>query len=144
MSWSPDLALVSALLAAAGFDVDSSRLEQHHGGSVTARRDRGSESTIVAVDAGGRIRLTITQEREPGEQRDLVLGSAELQLVVTLQRTLTLTGQLGSIDEFAELIRLGGAGLVRLATAPNPPREAPSSGDSERENRPWWARDEDL
>lgn len=140
MNWSPNLAEVANLLAGAGFDVDAGDIAPHGGGSVTGRRDRGLESTLIAIDASGRIRLSIVQEREPGERQRLNIGNADLNLVVTRQRTLTVTGHLTSIDELVVLISLSGAALANRATERFPDRSAGQADRGEQGERPWWAR----
>ena len=94
MGWTFRPERLTETLEAAGFDVDRSDVDAtRHGGSLTARRERGDGVILVAVDAAGRLRITVTERR--GETAGAArLGSVDLREIEETVRTRTLTGRL--------------------------------------------------
>jgi hypothetical protein len=146
MSWTLDVALLSSHLHAAGYDVDDRDSALGTGGSLTARRERGPESTMVVVDAGGRVRMTVVQERDANQSRVVEVEGGEMNLAVAIERYLTLTGRLTSILQFEALIKLDGVAISRLAARKGSPesvgreQESESSQGDQDQPMPWWAR----
>jgi hypothetical protein len=103
MTWSYEPNALAALLEAAGFDVDRTAADMIGGGSLTARRDRADRTTILVVDAGGRLRIDLTTRLS---ERAAPLGLTGLRLhgVETTVRTWTLTGQATEKEAVARLL----------------------------------------
>lgn len=98
--WVPST--LAAMLRERGFDVDAAAPPQP-GGSLVARRERGEQAVLVAVDAGGRVRVQLTRVRRE-TVRHLTIAATELTAVETDQVLLNVTGTLPSVAAFAALL----------------------------------------
>ena len=107
--WDPDR--FRAELEARGYDVDATEAVLPAGGSLTARRDRGSRSHLVALDAGGRFRATVTVALGEVSGEETVAGVA-LRVVAETRRSVTVSGTLTEADRLPPLL----VALDRLAT----------------------------
>ena len=106
--WQPDQ--FRAELERLGYDVDAA--DAHlatSGGSVTARRDRGSRRDLLALDAGGRFRATATFATGETSAEEIV-GGVPVRVVAEGQRILTVTATLTDPEQVAPLV----AALDRL------------------------------
>lgn len=89
-NWQP--AEVRALLQARGFDMDhaDTRYGDH---SVSARRERGGQVQLFAIDSGGRFRAELSVDA--GEtRRTSSIGAVPVVIVAQTRRLLTVTGSL--------------------------------------------------
>ena len=138
MAWTYRPDDLAAALQAAGFDVDRSVADlSGGGGSLTARRERADRTILVAVDAGGRIRLDVTERLTAASSTaETLIGGVAFRQTDETVRTRTLTGMLVESDDLPrvldDLIRApGGRGEVlpeAPANQPPPKPPAPSSG----------------
>ena len=109
--WRWDPVRFRAELEALGYDVDAAEAVLHGGGSLAARRDLGSRSHLVALDAGGRFRATITVALDEVSGEETVAGVA-LRVVAETWRSVTVSGTLTEADHLPSLL----VALDRLAT----------------------------
>ena len=109
--WRWDPVRFRAELEALGYDVDATEAVLPAGGSLTARRDRGSRSHLVALDAGGRFRATVTVALDEVSGEETVAGVA-LRVVAETWRSVTVSGTLTEVDHLPSLL----VALDRLAT----------------------------
>jgi hypothetical protein len=130
MSWTTDPDAIACLLEEAGFDVDRSAQELIGGGSLTARRDRADRTTLLVVDAGGRLRIDLTS-RLSERTAPATLGGLSLHGVESTVRSRTLTGRLTAGTDLVRLL----AELDELAGSEE--SEAPSADLAERRDGPW-------
>jgi hypothetical protein len=99
MTWTYRPESLTETFEKAGFDVDRDDEDRiGGGGSLTARRERAGRTILVAVDAAGRLRITVTERR--GETAGAArLGGLDLREIEETIRTRTLTGRLaGAAD----------------------------------------------
>ena len=122
--WTWEPTRLCAELEAFGYDVDAADATAD-GGSLTARRDRGLRSHVVVVDAGGRVRGTVTVALDEAGWADEVAG-VPVRVVRDTRRTVTVTALLEAVGQFAPLVMA----LDRLA-ATAPPGEEATPGGSE-------------
>ena len=107
--WQPDR--FRAELERLGYDVDAA--DAHlaaRGGSVTARRDWGARSDLIALDAGGRFRATVTFATGETSEEEIVAG-VPVRVVAEDRRVLTVTAILSDPEHLGPLV----AALDRLA-----------------------------
>lgn len=109
--WDPDR--LRADLAALGYDVDGGDASLPGGGSLSARRERGTRSHLVAVDAGGRFRATTAVAAEEDGRAETVAG-VPVRLVAETRRSWTVSATLTDPAQLAAVV----AGLDRLAPPP--------------------------
>ena len=107
--WDPER--FRAELEVLGYDVDAAEAVLPAGGSLTARRDRGSRSHLVVLDAGGRFRATITVLSGEVSGEETVAGIA-LRVVAETRRWVTVSGTLTEPGHLSPLL----VALDRLAT----------------------------
>lgn len=84
-------------------DLSAARLPDG-GGSLSARRDRGARTLLLAIDAGGRIHATLTRTVDEHADTASAAGTT-LHLVIETQRTTTVAGTLSRMRAFRELLR---------------------------------------
>lgn len=102
-TWNPDA--LAAALSAAGFDVDRTNASPiGGGGSLTARRDRGETVDLVAVDAGGRVRATLTRQAAAPAPTSATINGLTVRILTELTRTTTIVGQLTDLHQFQALL----------------------------------------
>ena len=103
--WNWDPAALAAILEAAGYDVDTSDAAlPGGGGSLSARRDREGDARLVALDAGGRFRATLTsvvEETSWGTE----LAGIPTRITTRLERSMTLTGVLQHPEQLALMLQ---------------------------------------
>jgi hypothetical protein len=135
MTWTYRPDLLASTLEAAGFDVDRSTAETiGGGGSLTGRRERAERAVLVAVDAGGRVRIAVTTRLGETAGSE-TLGGVALRAIEETTRTRTLTGRLAEPVDLARVVEAldrptGGRGRGETP-GPNPP-EPPGQGDEPR------------
>ena len=123
-AWDPGALL--AALEDAGFDVDARQAATPEGGGVLlARRERGDETKEATIDAGGRVRATVTRVVTESS-RAVVVGGEPMRMITTVQRSIRLAGTLRDLDRLvaflAELDRLPGEDVETLQSdAPGGP-----------------------
>ncbi len=101
--WEPDR--LREELERAGWETDLSCARiPDGGGSLSARRSRGARTLLLAIDAGGRIRATLTRVVDEHAGTATAAGTV-LHLVIESQRTTTVAGTLSQMDAFRELLR---------------------------------------
>jgi len=115
VTWIFDPDALAKALSDAGFDVDRTHGSPIGGdGSLTARRERGTTATLLAVDAGGRVRVTITRQAGAPESASATVDGAALRILTETTRTTTIAGTLTAPGQFqtllAHLDRLGAGG----------------------------------
>ena len=105
LDWPRDAPTLVAALEAAGFDVDDAHAAlRGGGGSLSARRERGSRVEVVTLDAGGRLQVAVTvSEGEAGVGRREVAGVA-VRGVESATRRLDLSGRLDQATQLAPLL----------------------------------------
>lgn len=101
--WERVVGLLEEALAERGYDVAAQTGRRQ---ALAGRRDRGAVTLVVAVDAGGRVRVTFSRrlaERSlPGHQP----GFPVRRIAETI-RVITTTGQARSVDEALAIIDEG-------------------------------------
>lgn len=104
MTWVYDPFALIAALEAVGYDVDLRDASlPEGGGSLTARRDRADGTVVIAVDAGGRFRATVTQVlADSGSAR--TVGGVPLRVQTQVSRATNAFGEFADADQFAALL----------------------------------------
>ena len=104
MRWSEARDAVVVALEAAGYDVDARDAAlPEGGGSLTARRDRADGTVVIAVDAGGRFRATVTTLLDESASVRTI-GGVPLRLQTRVTRATTAFGRLADVGDFSELL----------------------------------------
>ncbi len=153
MAWIYQPQQLRDILESAGFDVDTSAAILSGGGSLSARRQRGEQATVVSVDAGGRFRATLTAVVETPPSTTGDVAGVQVRIVSELTRTTTISGHLTTPDQLGPLLQA----LPSLAakqtertmsweapgTQPAPDRAAVSPMARSHtapvpKGRPWW------
>ena len=78
--------------------------------AIVARRDLEDRVVVIAIDAGGRFRATITWVVGEWPSRDMIAG-VPVRVVDAVSRAVTVTGQLDGPEQVAEAV----AGLRTIA-----------------------------
>lgn len=102
--WAWDPAGSAAILEAAGYGVDTSDAVLPGGGSLSARRDREGDARLVALDAGGRFRATMTSVVEE-TSRGIEVAGIPTRATTRLERRMTLTGVLQHQEQLALMLQ---------------------------------------
>lgn len=101
--WERVVGLLEEALVERGYDVT---VETGSHRALVARRDRGAMALVVAVDAGGRARVTssrqLAERSLPGRRTGLSIRRIEETI-----RVITTTGQARSVDEALAIIQQG-------------------------------------
>jgi hypothetical protein len=132
MNWGTDRVRLSEALEAAGYDVacrDASLPEG--GGSLSARRDRADGTVVVALDAGGRFRATITETLTESASARTVAG-VTLRVQTQVSRATTVFGAFVDATQFSALLAVLDDLLARLPDAP-----AAHDDDRTEPGGPW-------
>ncbi len=110
MTWHYDRSEITALLSAEGFDIDlpESFQVRSAGASLTARRDRADRSILVAVDPGGRVRVTASTRIAESSRSVPIPDGPVLAAVSETTRQVTLTGRLERPGDVIAIIRMLG------------------------------------
>lgn len=153
MAWVYQPQQLRDILESAGFDVDTSAAFLSGGGSLSARRQRGEQATVVSVDAGGRFRATLTTVVETPPSTTGDVAGVQVRIVSELTRTTTISGHLRAPDQLGPLLQalpsLAAKQTERTTsweapgTQPAPDRAAGpplTTGYKARvlKGRPWW------
>ena len=102
--WAWDPAVLVGILEAAGYDVDTSdAVLPGGGGSLSARRDREGDARLVALDAGGRFRATVTSVVEE-TSRGIEVAGIPTRTTTRLERRMTVTGILQHQEQLAPML----------------------------------------
>ena len=105
MTWSYEPERLAAILEDAGFDVDRSAMRlDRAGGSLVGRREAPGSGLIVAINAGGRVRVTRTASLGPPEVATERVGGVALRRIAQETRQETSTGTVDSAEQFASLL----------------------------------------
>ena len=100
--WDPER--LRADLEALGYDVDAADPALAEGcGRLSARRDTGSRSHVLVVDAGGRFRAVETVVLDESGRSAEVAGIA-VRLVTEVRRSTTIVGTLAASDQLPALL----------------------------------------
>lgn len=105
MSWAYDPERLATSLEQAGFDVDRSAARRDGGGSLEARRDRPGATLLIAINAGGQIRVTRTISLGTVEVGIRELGGVALRSIAEETRQETATGKVATVEQFDALLR---------------------------------------
>ena len=97
------LAAVRDNLNRIGYDIEPAQPGDPPYSSVVARREQGDRAIVVAIDAGGRIRVTISRTVEEWSQ-SLTVSGFPVRAVETLSSTLNLTGQVATQDDANQFV----------------------------------------
>ena len=120
-----------------GYDIEHSGSNDPSGGSIVARRNRGDRVVVIAIDAGGRFRVTITWMVGEWPSRDEIAG-VPVRVVDAVSRSVTVTGQLESPEQVAAVVD----GMSTIApwasvTASEPSGSAPERQSSDESRIPY-------
>ena len=122
--WDPER--LRADLEALGYDVDAADPALAEGGGrLSARRDTGSRSHVLVVDAGGRFRVEVTHILDETGWSDALAG-LPVRVATEMRRTMTVTGTLAGagqltliLDSLGEFARSGRNRAGDAATDPH-------------------------
>ena len=118
------------LLRRFGYDIEPSRPGEGTETSIVARRDLGDRAVLLAIDAGGRFRVEVTQvvtERAAAE----TIAGVPARLVETITRALTISGTIVAWGRLPELIVeldvfIASARRTEREPRPSPNRDFPN------------------
>jgi hypothetical protein len=112
VTWIIDPDQIGRALESAGFDVDYADADrQGAGGSLTARKERGRATMTLWADAGGRVRLEVTHEREEPWAGSFELKSTEFRAVRSIREVLMIKGTVTDAEVFHALAALSAEDL---------------------------------
>jgi hypothetical protein len=114
MTWTYDPVTLSHILEAMGFDLDNEGDALMRFGSLTGRQERAGRATVATVDAGGRVRVTMTVMTNDQRRQPIHAGNAQFQVTSETVRTSIASGVLTDAREFREAIAGIITGLVDL------------------------------
>lgn len=105
MTWTYDPTMLATILEHADYDVDDSQARGlGGGGSLSARRDRPNGTVLVAVDSGGRAKVTMTRPLGvPGTDNATVEGM-DVRILVEETRSETIATELNTTDNLSSLL----------------------------------------
>lgn len=101
--WLNALPAIADKLREIGYDIASSQSSAPPGGSIVAQRDLGDRAVVLAIDAGGRFRATITWVVGEWPSQDEVAG-VTVQVVDAVSRAVTVTGQASGPVQVVEVV----------------------------------------
>jgi hypothetical protein len=95
---------LAATLRRFGYDIEPARSGHAAGESIIARRDLGNRVILIAIDAGGRFRVEITQVIAERAAADTIAEVAPVRVVETITRTLMIAGTIADRERMADII----------------------------------------
>ena len=101
--WRQAMPALADRLRELGYDIEPAGHGEPSGGSILARRDRGDRAVVIAIDAGGRFRATISWVVGEWPSRDEIAG-APVRVVDAVSRAVTVTSELESPEQVAEVV----------------------------------------
>lgn len=122
--WRQALPAIADRLREIGYDIVSSQSGTPPGSSVVARRDHGDRAVLLAIDTGGRLRAEITWVVGEWPSQDEVAG-VPLQVVDTVSRAVTVTGQMARPEQVLEIVAALGAIASWSSVAASEPQPPP-------------------
>ena len=120
--WREALPAIRDRLRKIGYDIASSQFGAPSEGGIVARRDLGDRAVVLAIDIGGRFRAEITWVVGEWPSRDEIAG-VPIQVVDTVSRAVTVTGEMAGPDQVVAVITgLGAiASWASVAASEAPP-----------------------
>ena len=117
-SWDPALVAVADALRDMGYDIEPSWHRGEPIRDIVARRDLGDRAVMLALDASGRFRAALTWVVGEWPSRDEV-GGIPVRVVDAVSRTVTVTGQVETLDRMLPLVSAldGNASWASVAAA---------------------------
>ena len=109
-SWRQAMPALADKLRDFGYDIVPPKSGEPPGASMVARRDLGDRVVVLAIDAGGRFRATITWVVGEWPSEDEIAG-VPVRVIDAVSRAVTVTGTLDGPEQVAEII----AGLRTVA-----------------------------
>jgi hypothetical protein len=86
-----------------GYDIEAAGVSDEPQGGIVARRDFEDHTLLVAIDAGGRFRVTITWVVGEWPSRIAIAG-VPVRAVDTVSRAVTVTGQVERPAAMADVV----------------------------------------
>ena len=96
-TWDPALMAVADGLRDMGYDIERSPVGGEPIRDLVARRNVGDRAVMLAIDASGRFRAALTWVVGEWPSRDEI-GEVPVRVVDAVARTVTVTGQVGTLD----------------------------------------------
>jgi hypothetical protein len=113
-----------------GFDIEPPRPGEPPASGLIARRDIGERVVLLAIDTSGRFRIEVTWTVAEHAARDEIAG-VPVRVVETMERTLTIAGQVDEAERMAAVIAALGA-LVSWASRSGAEPPVPPAADNSR------------
>ncbi|HET8523640.1 MAG TPA: hypothetical protein VFL82_10410 [Thermomicrobiales bacterium] len=114
MAWIYDAETLGRTLEAMGFDLDNEGDALSPSASLTGRQEWAGRATAVTVDAGGRVRVTMSVVTNDQRRQPIHAGNTDFQVTSETVRTSVAGGVLTDAREFREAIAGVITGLVDL------------------------------
>ncbi|HET8522722.1 MAG TPA: hypothetical protein VFL82_05780 [Thermomicrobiales bacterium] len=114
MVWIFDAGTLGHTLEAMGFDLDNEGDALSRSTSLTGRQEWAGRTTVVTVDAGGRVRVTMSVVTNDQRRQPIHAGDADFQVTSETVRSSVASGVLTDAREFREAIAGIITGLVEL------------------------------
>lgn len=122
MTWTYDPTMLTKILDHADYDVDDSQARGlGGGGSLSARRDRPNGTVLVAIDSGGRVKVTITRPLGVPGTEEATVDDMEIRLLIEETRAETIATELADTEQLSSLLDFVDK---RIAVAPSQPEAA--------------------
>ncbi len=108
--WREAMPALADKLREFGYDIEPMQHGVPLSSNLVARRDLEDRAVVIAIDAGGRFRATITWVVGEWPSRDEIAG-VPVRVVDAVSRAVTVTGQIDEPERVAEVV----AGLRTIA-----------------------------
>lgn len=131
MTWTYDPAALGSILEHANYDVDVSQARGlGGGGSLSARRDRANGTVLVAIDSGGRVKITITRPLGTPATSEATVDDLPVRILIEETRTETIATDMAETANLRPLLgfvdqRLAGEENAAETTHNQQPRTLP-------------------
>ncbi len=104
-AWRYDPEQITTMLENAGFDIDLAPSQlRHGGGGISGRFIREHRTVLLAVDAGGRVRVTIQDQHGESTRSIAIPSGPTLTSVLREIREETLSGRVRSLRDLAAIV----------------------------------------
>ena len=105
MAWRFDPIEIGLFLEGEGFDLEPGSAHfRPQAGNVSGRRIRGDRAVGIAIDAGGRVRVTVTTRSEGARRAVRVATGLTLTGIAVDIREETLSGRLQDGDDLRAIV----------------------------------------